>query len=111
MQSESDFQAQVIQLARQYGWLVYHHLPAMNRRGKWGSHVQGDKGWPDLVLCKPPHLYLFELKSEKGKASSEQQAWIDALVASGQGAKILRPSDWDYIVSVIVGKEAYEHRQ
>jgi len=101
MQSESDFQAQVIQLARHHGFLVYHHIPAMNRRGKWGSHVQGDKGFPDLVLTNGKRTYFFELKSEKGRASPEQQAWIDALVASGQEARILRPSDFEYIVSVV----------
>jgi len=39
-----------------------------------------------------------ELKSEKGKATDAQQEWIAALDAvPGIVARVVRPSDWDWI--------------
>ena len=44
--SEADFKDVVISVAKRYGWLVHHDLPAMNRRGAWATHVQGNTGFP-----------------------------------------------------------------
>ena len=33
--SEADFKDVVISIAKRYGWLVHHDLPAQNSRGRW----------------------------------------------------------------------------
>lgn len=56
-------------LALALGWRGYHthrsqHSPA---------------GWPDLALVRRGRLILAELKTERGKVTPEQAAWIDDL--------------------------------
>lgn len=96
--SEKDFQKQVIELARLYGWKVAHFHDS-RRQVKPGVFV-GDKdaaGFPDLVLVRPPELVVLELKRELGKTTSEQDAWLAALVACGVEACVVRPSEWDWL--------------
>lgn len=78
--SEHDFQDQVIDLAHFLGWKVHHDRPARTQRtGKWITHVQGDAGFPDLVLAKNGRVIFAELKSEKGKISEDQYRWLAEL--------------------------------
>lgn len=81
--SEASLQARVIHAATQLGYLVYHTHDS--RR----SH----KGWPDLVLAHPgwQKFLIRELKSEKGRITREQQAWLSALTTLGIDAGIWRP--------------------
>jgi hypothetical protein len=44
--SEAEFKDMVISIAKRYGWLVHHDLPAQNTRGRWMTNVQGDVGFP-----------------------------------------------------------------
>jgi len=60
--TEREFQQAVVQLARLMGWRVHHTRPALTQRGRWLTPIQGDAGFPDLVLCRPPRLILAELK-------------------------------------------------
>ncbi len=46
--------------------------------------------FPDHVLVKGHNALFGELKSEMGKVSPERQEWIDALVAAGQVAEVMR---------------------
>lgn len=119
--SEKEFQAEVIRLAHDNGWLVHHAMPAMNRRGKWATHVQGDSGFPDLVMVRGI-LVFAELKSAKGRVSEAQNLWLDRLSAVKRGARrfatpgrsesfispvrvhLWRPSDWVEIVDVLAAR-------
>ena len=47
---EAQFKNQVIEIAKRYGWLVHHDLPAMNQRGKWATHIQGFSCFPKKTL-------------------------------------------------------------
>jgi len=90
----------------------------------WRTAVQGDVGFPDLVLVRAPRgevgarLIFAELKAEKGKESPEQTDWLDELFdTSIEGAygcgestrcegvrfevERWRPSDWNTIVEVL----------
>jgi len=100
-QSESSLQKQVIDLARLHGWLVHHVRPAMTAKG-YRTPLQGDTGFPDCVLLKPPRLLFVELKAEKGRLSDEQTVWLLQLKASGADARIWRPADWDEIEAVLI---------
>ncbi len=86
--SEKDFQAQILDLARLAGFLVYHTHDS--RRSA--------PGFPDLVLVRPPVVLFVELKSESGKLRPEQKAWLDALRAcESVEAYLWRPGDWPEI--------------
>ena len=41
--------------------------------------MYSEPGFPDLVLCKPPHIIFAELKADNGQLTAPQQQWIDAL--------------------------------
>ena len=98
--SEDDLLTAVLELAKLPGWRCYHQRP-----NRLGQIVQGDRGFPDLVLVRPrrlgtgvaeteqfyaPTIRFVELKSDRGVVSPEQQRWLDAL---GPYACVWRPSD------------------
>ena len=78
--TEAQFQRTVMDIARTYGWRIYHARPAMMRSGQWATATDGDVGWPDLAMARKGRLILAELKSQKGRVKPEQQAWISALL-------------------------------
>jgi len=101
-QREKEFQRAVIEYARMMGWRVHHTRPALTQRGKWITPVQGDTGFPDLVLCRPPRLILAELKRVGGKVSVAQREWLSALQAcTGVECYIWYPNDWGTIERVL----------
>ena len=84
--SEKDFQQQIIDLARLNKWMVYH--TADSRRSY--------PGFPDLVMVRGAVCIFLELKSVKGKATVQQQEWIDRLQKVRiVHADIARPHNWD----------------
>lgn len=86
--TEKDFQRQVLDLARILGWAAYHPMLS-----KWS-----ERGWPDVVLCKPPRLILAELKRENGKTTPHQDRWLEMLGrCPGVETYLWRPSDLDGI--------------
>lgn len=110
--SEAELQAAIIDLAQLLGWRVHHSRPARMRDGSWRTPIAGDAGFFDLVMAKPGEpLLLVELKSETGKQSEEQLAWVKAIGATlglgvtthlGRSGRsgctfefwLWRPSDW-----------------
>ena len=61
--NEAQWQAQVVQLAQTFGWLVQHTRPA-KVGDKWVTPITGNVGFPDLVLAHPERGVLFaELKA------------------------------------------------
>jgi len=59
--------------------------------------MQGDKGFPDLVLVRPPRVIFVELKSDSGKLSPDQVDWLTKLRTSSVEAYCWCPSDWDTV--------------
>ena len=84
--TEDEFQKQVIHLAKLHNWLNYHTHDSR----------RSEPGFPDLVLVRDRVLYV-ELKTDKGRTSKAQQAWISALNEAGGDAQVWRPRDWDEI--------------
>jgi len=81
-----------IDLAKAHGWLVFHALPSINVRGRWATHFQGHAGFPDLVLCHPTgDLLVVELKSEIGRQTPGQKAWLACLEAASVEVDLWRP--------------------
>lgn len=79
----------VLELAHLRNWLVYHV-----RNSKRGI-VQGDVGFPDLVLCRGGMLLFVELKAGKLQPAPAQRKWLDALEqALPYAVGVWHPSDW-----------------
>jgi hypothetical protein len=91
--NEKALQNAVVELAHLYGWLVHHTRPAQMPSGRWATPIQGDAGFPDLVLVKGHDTIFVELKSAIGRTSGHQDAWIAALREAGQEVHIWRPRD------------------
>lgn len=73
---ERILQDKVIQLARMNGFRVQHSRPVQQKDGRWLTAIQGDAGFPDLVLAHRERGVLFiELKSDTGKLAPGQIAW------------------------------------
>ena len=79
--SEAAWQGQVAGLARFYGWRVYH-APAGGKAGRVDREQIG-AGFPDLVLLRPPELLFVELKTDRGKTTPAQDAWLADLELVG----------------------------
>lgn len=96
--SEDDLLEAVLESASAYGWLAFHPRPGRVRaegRETYRTAMQGDPGFPDLVLAHPTAGVLFrELKSEKGALSLEQQVWLAALADGGLNVAVWKPADW-----------------
>lgn len=91
--------SQVIELAETWlGWTTVHFRPARTHYG-WRTPVQGSmgKGWPDLILVRGKRLIAAELKSDKGKLTSEQQDVLALLALAGVETYVWRPADWTSI--------------
>ena len=102
--TEREFQRAVVELARLTGWRVFHARPALTRRGRWLTPIQGDAGFPDLLLCRPPRLIVAELKRNGARPTPQQQGWLDALSAcAGVECYLWTPADWDAIVRMLTG--------
>ena len=82
--SEAEFQTQVISIARMYGWRVQHSRAVQMANGKWLTPIQGDAGFPDLLMVHPVSgkILAVELKAEKGKLSPLQKRWLMAFDVS-----------------------------
>ena len=91
VQSERDFQRQVLALAKLRGWHSDH---------TWRAD-QSAAGFPDLVLCRPPRLLFVELKRETGTVSPAQRQWLDVLGRCSVESYCWRPSTWDVLDAIL----------
>lgn len=84
--SERDFQQQVLDVARLYGWRVFH---AFDSR-------RSEPGFPDLVLVRGDRLIFAELKSRNGRLEAEQLEWLGALdaVSTVESVCWREPDSW-----------------
>jgi len=90
--TERELTGYVRDVAGLFGWRRYHtwlakHSPA---------------GFPDEVLIRPPRIVFAELKSDRGKVSDAQAAWIaDLERVPGVEVYVWRPDDADTIAQVL----------
>jgi hypothetical protein len=92
---EADFQQRIVDLATLTGWHVTH-FRAVFTGGRWRTPLTGNPGFPDLVLARNGTVIAAELKTDRGRTTPEQDAWLRAL---GEHARLWRPSDWPTIVA------------
>lgn len=89
--SERDFQRQVVELARRVGFSVYHTHDSR----------RSEPGFPDLLCARAGRLLVAELKTEKGRLTGSQRAWLQTLEQAGVETHVWRPSMWPEIVEVL----------
>lgn len=103
--TEDELLTAVMELAKFAGYRACHFRPLRTEQTRtrkrdgavvkiWKTAVQGDSGWPDVILCGHGRFVVAELKDADGKPSGEQRAWIDALQAAGIQCVVWRPADW-----------------
>lgn len=92
--SEREWQTWVLDVARLAGWTLRYHTFDSRRSGA---------GFPDLLLARPRtgEVIAVELKSERGRITADQAAWLAAFEAAGVPAFVWRPSDHDEVVSAL----------
>lgn len=91
--SEAEWQGQVVDAARTFGWLDWHHLRSKGTRA----------GLPDLELIHrhhPRHIRV-ELKTVGGHLTADQQTTLDLLTQAGVECHVWRPSDFDVALLVL----------
>ena len=91
-QTESQWQAKVVDYARRRGWTDFHH-----RVSKGTRH-----GWPDLALVRRERLVLAELKRQDGCLSGPQTQVLKALAQTPAEVHVWRPADWPLVEQVLL---------
>jgi hypothetical protein len=99
--SEASMQRTIVEQAQWLGFRVHH---VRDYRGV----LQGDEGFPDLVLALNGYVFAWELKTAKGVVSDEQLAWERALTSpvDERGLAVLeygvvRPAQLDDALAVL----------
>jgi VRR-NUC domain-containing protein len=89
--SEEEFLQHIINLAKVSHWFAYHTRDSR----------KSARGWPDLVLLRPPRAIFVETKSATGVVSNQQKYVLGLLQACGFDVRIWRPADEAEIESVL----------
>ena len=94
---EGSLLARVRRLATDNGWLTYHTHDS--RRSEYG--------FVDLVCTDGTAVLMYELKTNSGKLTPEQQRWLSLLKHTGKvEAGVWRPRDFAQITARLTRKEA-----
>jgi hypothetical protein len=91
--SEAELTSAIVECAKFFGYRVAHFRPARTRHG-WRTPMQGDVGFPDLVMAGFGRLIFVELKSGKGRVAVDQAQWLGLLRDAGCEVYVWRPDDW-----------------
>lgn len=101
--TETQCETTIVKAARQFGWLVHGTRAARMQKGNFKVALKGDRGFPDLILVKPPCIIIVELKRKPNKVEPDQQRWIDALAACGLDTRIIWvPEQQDDLIRELV---------
>lgn len=87
--TERQFQADVRALLTLHGYRV--HVVHDSRRSP--------EGWPDVTALHPNgDILALELKTETGRVTPAQTEWLALLNGCGVEARVLRPSEVDWLI-------------
>lgn len=102
--SETEFQTNVVRVAKRNRWLVNHVYPC--RVGRKTRTPTSYKGFPDLTLVHRDGRVIFlELKKVGGEASVEQRRWIAYAQQGGKASNVRAfvagPRDWPEVHALL----------
>lgn len=104
--TEAACQATIIEAARLHGWLVHAERPARTATG-WRTAIQGDPGFPDLVLARDGVVLVVELKRRPNKPTDAQWGWLTAFQRAGIAAHLVYvPEDMDAFIDELARRAA-----
>ena len=90
--TEAQWQQTIVEAAQLHGWWLYHTHDSRRRA----------RGFPDLVLIRPPRIIFAELKTERGRMTPEQQHVMSLLnECSSAESYVWRPDDWPHVLSLL----------
>ena len=96
-ETEKAFSSWFLDLAQTLGWRCYHSrgAVALRRDGtvRYLTPLSGDAGYPDWTLARRNRLLFVELKTDRGRTTPEQDAWLAALHLAGAEVWVWRPRD------------------
>lgn len=103
--AEVEFQRQVIDFARGYGWKVAHFraVQVLKANGEtfWQTPVDADgKGFLDLELVRE-RLVKAELKVGRNPMTPEQRDWSERYERAAVEWYVWYPTDWETIARVL----------
>jgi hypothetical protein len=82
-----------LEAAGHLGWTKRYHT-----RFSWKS----ERGFPDLVLVRPPRLIIAELKRDDRDTTAEQEDWLSTLrLVPGIEVYVWRPRDYDEVIRIL----------
>lgn len=90
---EVELQKAVLDVAAILGYRRHAERAAWSARG-YRTPIQGDIGWPDVVLAGHGRFLVRELKVGRNVLSAEQAEWLRELRAAGIDAGVWTDSDW-----------------
>ena len=88
--TEDDLLRAVLELCLYRNCHAHHSRPARTVNG-WRTAIQGNPGFPDLVIVGTRGVLWRELKAPRGRVTPEQARWIAQLQRAGADADIWRP--------------------
>lgn len=93
--TERDLQAAVLELAERFGWRCLHLATAQRGARFLTATNRAGKGWPDVFAIRDGRVLVAELKSDRGKTTPEQDAWLEEF-RRVMGARVFvwTPADW-----------------
>lgn len=95
--TERDWQQTITEAAQVLHWLCYHTYDAR----------RSEPGFPDLICVRDGRVLAIECKTERGKTTPAQEAWLALLeTVPGVTAMVARPSDWDRVEATLKGDAA-----
>ncbi len=94
--TERQWQEKVCEFATLRQWRWYHTHDSR----------RSNPGFPDLVLVRGRAIVFVELKSDRGRTTPDQLAWLNALREARKGndnviVSVWRPSDWPAVMEVL----------
>jgi hypothetical protein len=85
--SEKQWMTTILEMATAHGWELRYHTYDSRR---------SSRGFPDLVLVRPPRILFVEVKKERGKLTRDQEVWMKALeMCPMVESYVWKPSDGD----------------
>jgi uncharacterized membrane protein (DUF2068 family) len=101
--TEQQFTNELLKWAKAYRWRAFH---VRNSGFGGNTQVQGDKGFPDLVLIRGARLLVAELKVAKagtkaGDAKPEQLVWLEMFKQVGAETYTWHPQQWSEILAIL----------
>lgn len=100
--TERQFQADIRALLATYGYRV--HVVHDSRRSP--------EGWPDCLAASPNgDVLALELKTETGRVTVAQTEWLALLNGCGVEARVLRPSEVDWLIGRLQSPMRRAHAQ